>query len=95
MSPTGYEVEMYTNIGNIARALHRIANCMEAAEKRARETDPDYDQLGGPCSQKNCQEPVIAVINYRRYCSKHIDIGFEQINVVVKTAEKVMKGEPT
>lgn len=35
--PTGYEVQMYTHIGSIARALERIAVCLEAQEKRARE----------------------------------------------------------
>jgi hypothetical protein len=34
---TGYEIEMYHNIAAIAQALNRIANCMEAAEKRARD----------------------------------------------------------
>ena len=33
---TGYEVKMYHDIGAIAQALNRIANCLEAAEQRAR-----------------------------------------------------------
>jgi len=33
---TGYEVQMYNDINAISRSLNRIANCMEAAEKRAR-----------------------------------------------------------
>jgi len=34
--PTGYEVQMYQDINQIARHLNRIANCMEAEEKRRR-----------------------------------------------------------
>ena len=33
--PTGYEVKMYNDI-------NRIANCLEAAERRARERDEKY-----------------------------------------------------
>jgi hypothetical protein len=47
---TGYEVEMYRNIGSIAQSLNRIANCMEAAEKRARAqeatTPEDIERIG-------------------------------------------------
>lgn len=44
---TGYEVEMYHNISRIARALDRIANCMEAAELRARASDPQTPVQAG------------------------------------------------
>ena len=44
---TGYDAKYYHDIGTIAmameegvRALNRIANCMEAAEKRARAVEP-------------------------------------------------------
>lgn len=37
---TGYEVQMYNDIRQIAQALNRIANCLEAAEKRARDAEP-------------------------------------------------------
>jgi len=36
---TGYEVAYYHHIEQIARSLDRIANCMEAQEKRRREQD--------------------------------------------------------
>jgi len=36
---TGYEVAFYQNISDINKHLNRIANCMEAAEKRARRED--------------------------------------------------------
>jgi len=40
--PTGYEVQMYNDIKQIAMALNRIANVMEATEKRARENEGFY-----------------------------------------------------
>lgn len=36
---TGYEVDMYRDISRIRNALERIAECMEANERRARETE--------------------------------------------------------
>lgn len=44
---TGYEVEMYHNISKIARSLERIANCLEAAELRARASDPQAPVQAG------------------------------------------------
>lgn len=44
---TGYEVEMYHNISKIARSLERIANCLEAAELRARASDPQSPVQAG------------------------------------------------
>lgn len=41
--PTGYEVHMYHHIEQIAQHLGRIANCMEAAEKRAREAEERHN----------------------------------------------------
>lgn len=38
---TGYEVKMYSDISTIARCLNRIANCLEAAEMRARAQDSE------------------------------------------------------
>jgi hypothetical protein len=47
---TGYEVQMYNDISVIAQSLRRIANCMEAGEKRARErtttTVEDIERMG-------------------------------------------------
>lgn len=47
---TGYEVEYYQHIRNIDHSLNRIANCMEAAEKRARTqeatTPEDIERMG-------------------------------------------------
>jgi hypothetical protein len=47
---TGYEVKMFNDIGVMARALDRIANCLEAAERRARvheaTTPEDIEQMG-------------------------------------------------
>jgi hypothetical protein len=42
-APTGYEVQMYAHIQQIAQALNRIANCLEAAELRAREAEKPID----------------------------------------------------
>jgi len=44
---TGYDVHMYNDISQIAQHLNRIANCLEAQEKRARERPQvDPDSLG-------------------------------------------------
>lgn len=48
---TGYEVSMYNHIEQIARHLNRIANCMEAAEARAR-------TVGQPTEPHSGGEPV-------------------------------------
>jgi hypothetical protein len=44
---TGYEVQMYNDIRQIAQNTNRIANCLEAQETRARERPQiDPNSLG-------------------------------------------------
>jgi hypothetical protein len=78
---TGYEVQMYNDIKSIAQSLNRIANCMEAAEKRAREREDN--SLAGSCHEPYCDEPVIAMINGQRWCQLHIENAFIQAAAAV------------
>ena len=81
------EQQMWHNIEAIARSLNRIANCAEAAEKRARMTDPSFDR-SGPCQHPGCDEPVIVMINGQLWCIQHIDAGFQQIRDTIDALEK-------
>jgi hypothetical protein len=87
---TGYEVEMYNNIGLIARNLNRIANCLEANEKREREREERVQKAVGltspTCAVLDCQEPVIVTINDASYCQLHVDQGFIRAREVVSRA---------
>lgn len=88
---TGYEVKMYQDLSNIAQSLNRIANCMEAGEKRAREHDNPVEQeinrrLGETCHIMGCEEPVIVTINDSPFCMLHVDQGFVRAREVVRRA---------
>jgi hypothetical protein len=86
---TGYEVEYYQYIRNIDMSLNRIANCMEANEKREREK-PEYSDVStrsGTCTHPACREPVIVMINGQHWCMQHIDSGFHQIRATIDALE--------
>jgi hypothetical protein len=76
--PTGYEVDMYRHIGQIASHLNRIANCLEANEKRQRQSyyAASGTELAGVCSEKDCLRPVIAMVSGVRYCQEHMRDAF-------------------
>jgi hypothetical protein len=78
---TGYEVKMYQDLSNIASSLNRIANCMEAGEKRARK--PVKEET---CEVLGCKEPVIVTINEKPYCQLHVDQGFIRVREVITRA---------
>ena len=86
---TGYEVEMYQNIGVIARSLRTIANCMEAAEKRAREKE-DVMHLEGHCLFTDCGEPVVMMLNGERFCQNHVDDGFARMRPAMAAVRRGM-----
>lgn len=82
------ENEMYHNIKDIARSLNRIANVLEADEKRKRttyyQTWAEDQELAGNCSHEGCLRPVIAMINHDRFCRLHLDEAFERLGVATK-----------
>ena len=43
--------------------------------------------LEGECSQEGCSNPVVAMIDYKRYCQDHIEVGFSQIGAAIKAAK--------
>jgi hypothetical protein len=68
---TGYDAKYYHDISAIAQALNRIANCMEAEEKRKRRMEsggwapvrePEDFYLEGECSSSLCTSPVVVLI---------------------------------
>jgi hypothetical protein len=77
MGVTIGEQTMWAHIGQIAQNLNRIANCMEADEKRKREFQTwNQDELAGNCSHEGCLQPVIVAVNNARYCEKHMQEAF-------------------
>ena len=94
---TGYEVEYYQHIRNIDHHLNRIANCMEANEKRAREMppiedDPDpYDPEHDRCGQGDCRTMAVVEINGQGYCKAHLDEAFQQAKENLTTLHAVIK----
>jgi hypothetical protein len=92
---TGYEVEMYHHIKQIAQSLDRIANCMEAEEKRKRREESggfapyknEDDYLKGECSSSLCTSPVVTIIDGKGWCKDHIEIGFTQIGAAIRAAK--------
>src|SRR5262249_35839709 len=57
---TGYEVEYYHNVKSIAQSLNRIANCMEAEEKRKRDQAEFQREAAGlqPVSAERVEEII-------------------------------------
>ena len=88
--PTGYEIEHYQHVANIDRSLNRIANCLEANEKRARERESGVNQL---CGEKDCSNMCVVTINGMRYCADHLDAGFARVSEVARKAMRVMGPE--
>lgn len=87
---TGYEVQMYQDINSIARHLNRIANCMEAEEKRQRLEETG---LNGLCGEKECVNQAVVAINGMRYCADHLDAGFSRVQQIAQKAMRVMGPE--
>lgn len=83
---TGYEIEMYHNISQIAGHLNRIANCLEAAEKRAREQAPyvALSTIEETCSTEGCLQPVVVNVNGVSYCQQHMADTFQEIGDAIR-----------
>jgi hypothetical protein len=75
---TGYEVKMYHDIGSIAQSLNRIANCLEAGEKRARE----YEATKHSCNSEGCPGVPVVQVNGHWWCEQHIDGAFAIITSI-------------
>lgn len=90
---TGYEVEYYQHVASIDRSLNRIANLMEAQEKRSREYAPPLanPMSGGEhglgyCAEEGCEHSALVVINGLGFCREHLDVAFAQAKEVMAQA---------
>lgn len=93
MGVTIGEQTMWAHIGQIAQNLNRIANCMEADEKRKRRLESwDQGELAGNCSHEDCLQPVIVAINNTKYCQKHMEEAFATLSQVRASIEAGMAG---
>ena len=83
---TGYEVHMYNHIELIARNLNRIANVLEAQEKRAREKPViDPDSLGAVALWKEEVADGTCTIGFTDWMAWHTaDNPLEQANALIQ-----------
>jgi xanthine dehydrogenase molybdopterin-binding subunit B len=84
---TGYEVRMYADIDAIAQALNRIANCLEANEKRARAQElVPYSSLLSVEDNKVLQKVYRSLLATTQKATTPEDI--EQIGAAVQAVKR-------
>jgi len=91
------EQQMLADIHRAANALTTIATCMQAEEARKRRLETggwapvkngeEVMFLEGNCSYQNCANPVVAMIDFKRYCQEHIEVGFSQVGAAIAAAK--------
>jgi hypothetical protein len=86
MGITIIEQQTMHAIQAMSQSLSRIANCLEAAETRARAKEESY--LEGPCSFADCPEPVIVMLNNEKFCQKHLDEGFARMRPAMESVRR-------